>query len=147
VDYSASLIVSGDTESQPGPGQRFPDTIAVRPWKSGPCQLHELTHRVGHTLVLLGGPTVRGPELATLFAAVRELAAGSPLFEAAVAFSAGSDAPDRIGRFEPAAANLLGVQGATLFAVRPDGYIGLRSDRDHLKALERYGKVIVSGHR
>jgi 2-polyprenyl-6-methoxyphenol hydroxylase-like FAD-dependent oxidoreductase len=146
VDYSASSIVSGDTESQPGLGQRFPDTIAVRPWNSGPCQLHELTHRVGHTLVLLGGPTVRGPELATLFAAVQELAAGSPLFEAAVAFSAGSDAPDRVGRFEPAAADLLGVRGATLFAVRPDGYIGLRSDRDHLKALERYGKLILSGH-
>jgi len=146
VDYSVSSIVAGDTNSHPSSGQRFPDTIPVRPWGTGPCQLHELTHRAGHTLVLLGGPTTRGPELAAILATLQELATGSVLFEAAVAFSAGPHPSDRIGRFDPAAADLLGVQGTTLFAVRPDGYIGLRADREHLGALERYRTLIVSGH-
>jgi 2-polyprenyl-6-methoxyphenol hydroxylase-like FAD-dependent oxidoreductase len=146
VDYSVSPIVAGDPNSNPGPGQRFPDTITVRPSEGGRCQLHELTHRAGHTLVLLGGPTIGGPEVAALLPALQELATGSVLFEAAVAFAAGPDLPDRIGRFEPAAADVLGVQGTTLFAVRPDGYIGLRSNRDHLRALERYRTLIMSGH-
>jgi hypothetical protein len=30
--------------------------------------------------------------------------------------------------------------------VRPDGYIGLRSDHDHLSALERYRRLIHAGH-
>jgi hypothetical protein len=30
------------------------------------------------------------------------------------------------------------MEGITLLAIRPDGYIGLRSDRNHLSALERY---------
>ena len=46
----------------------------------------------------------------------------------------------------PAAADALALQGTTVFAVRPDGYIGLRSDRDHLRALERYRTLIMSGH-
>ena len=146
VDCCGSSIVVGDTNSYPGPGQRFPDTIAVQPWDGGRRPLHELTHRAGHTLVLLGGPTTRGPELAPLLAALQDLATGSVLFETAFAFSAGPDLADRIGRLEPAAADLLGVRGTTLFAVRPDGYIGLRSDRDHLKALQRYRTLIVSGH-
>jgi 2-polyprenyl-6-methoxyphenol hydroxylase-like FAD-dependent oxidoreductase len=149
VEYTASLIVSGDTNVHLAPGQRFPDTIAVRPWDSEPCQLHELhelTHRAGHTLVLVGGPTVQGSDLTALLVALKEVATGSLLFEAAVAFSARAEGPDSIGRIEPLSADLLGVKGTTLFAVRPDGYIGLRSDRDHLKALERYRILIVSGH-
>jgi 2-polyprenyl-6-methoxyphenol hydroxylase-like FAD-dependent oxidoreductase len=146
IDYSGSSVVSGDTSGHPKPGERFPDTIAVLPWDRERCQLHELTHRAGHTLVLLGNQSAPGLELAAVLAALREFAAGSPLFEAAVAFGAGPDLPDHLGRIEPAAADLLGVQSVTLFAVRPDGYIGLRADRDHLKALERYRRLILSGH-
>ena len=146
VDYTVSSIVAGDPNSQLGPGQRFPDTIPVRSWDSGRCQLHELTHRAGHTLVLLGGPTTQHPELAALLASLQELATGSALFEAAVAFGTGPDLPDGVGCFEPAAADALALQGTTVFAVRPDGYIGLRSERDHLRALERYRTLIMSGH-
>ena len=108
--------------------------------------MHELTHRAGHTLVLLGGPLAHGPALAELLTALQRIATDSPLFEAAVAFGTRSDLPDPIGRLEPAAADLLGVRDTTLLAIRPDGYIGLRADRDHLSALERYRSLVLAGH-
>jgi hypothetical protein len=37
------------------------------------------------------------------------------------------------------------VQDTTLIAVRPDGYVGLRCDGDHLNALERYRGIVHSG--
>jgi len=146
VDYSGSPIVSGDANSHLAPGQRLPDTITVQPPGRRPCRLHELTHRAGHTLILLGGATARGPELADLLAAVQEIVTDSPLFEAAFAFGTHHDLPDHIGHLEPIAADLLGVEGITLVAVRPDGYIGLRSDRDHLSALEHYRILVRTGH-
>jgi hypothetical protein len=30
--------------------------------------------------------------------------------------------------------------------VRPDGYVGMRCDRDHLGALERYRALVRAGH-
>ncbi len=146
VDYSGSPIVSGDANSHLAPGQRLPDTIPVQPPGTEPCRLHELTHRAGHTLVLLSGATVQGPDLADLLAALQKIATDSPLFEAAVAFGTRHDLPDQIGHLEPSAASLLGVQGTTLLAVRPDGYVGMRSDRDHLSALERYRTLVRAGH-
>ena len=38
--------------------------------------------------------------------------------------------------------DLFGIREATLLAVRPDGYIGLRSDHDHLNALDRYHSLL-----
>src|SRR5262249_30750953 len=110
----------------------------------GACHLHQLTHRAGHTIVLAGGRSAGISELAALFADLQEHTAGSLMFEASVAFSARPGPANHIGRIEPPAADRLGVEGITLFAVRPDGYIGLRSDRDHLKALARYRELIVS---
>ena len=46
---------------------------------------------------------------------------------------------------EPAEASQLGIEGITLLAVRPDGYVGLRSDRDHLGELESYTAFIQTG--
>jgi hypothetical protein len=66
--------------------------------------------------------------------------------ETSVSLGTGSGLGDQMGHFEPAAAELLGVNGTTLLAVRPDGYVGLRSDRDHLNALERYRTTVCAGH-
>jgi hypothetical protein len=77
---------------------------------------------------------------------LRDLTTGSPIFEAAIALSTQPEPFNRIGRLEPAGADLLGVQGTTLLAVRPDGYIGLRSDGDHLSAFERYRRLIHARH-
>jgi hypothetical protein len=80
-----------------------------------------------------------------LHGALQKLTADSLLFEAAVALGSDTDLPAQIGKFEPGATDLLGVGGITLLAVRPDGYIGLRADRDHLNALGRYGALIRAG--
>jgi hypothetical protein len=47
---------------------------------------------------------------------------------------------------EPVAAAQLGIEGNTLLAIRPGGYVGLRADRDHLAALERYAAFLQTGH-
>jgi hypothetical protein len=79
-----------------------------------------------------------------LHAALQDLAADSSLFEAAVALGSHADLPVKIGQLQPAAADLLGIKETTLLVVRPDGYVGLRSDQNHLGALENY-RALVSG--
>jgi 2-polyprenyl-6-methoxyphenol hydroxylase-like FAD-dependent oxidoreductase len=146
VDYSRSPIVSGEANSCLAPGQRLPHTIPVQRSDTRVCRLHELAHRAGHTLLLVGGPSAHGRALVDLHATLDKLATASPLFEAAIALGTHPDLPVQIERIEPAGADLLGVQGITLFVVRPDGYIGMRCDRDHLKALERYRTLVHARH-
>jgi hypothetical protein len=146
VDHSRSPIVCGEANSYLAAGKRLPNTIQVQRSDEQPCRLHELAHCAGHTLMLLGGPTPNGPALVALHTVLQELTTGSPLFEAAIALSTHPDPPDQIGRLEPVGADHLGVQGTTLLAVRPDGFIGLRSDGDHLSALERYRRLVHTGH-
>ena len=147
IDYSGSPIVCGDINSHLATGQRLPETILVQPSGSEMRRLQELTRRTGHTLVLLGGPDAQDGHLANLHTTVQQRTTGSPLFEAAIAFGTRRELPGRIGHLEPAAAKLLDVGCITLLAVRPDGYIGLRCDRDHLEELERYGSLINAGHQ
>ena len=146
IDYSPSPIIFGDTNGSLAAGQRLPDSISVQGPDGRPCRLHELAHRAGHTLMLLAGPNADGPMFVDLNAALRRLIIASPVFEAAVALSTRRDLGAHIGHLEPAIADLLGFKGNTLLALRPDGYIGLRSDRDHLSALERYRAVLHAGH-
>ncbi len=144
-DYSRSLVVTGDANSHLAAGFRLPDTIAVHGFDGPPRRLHQLAHRAGHTLMLMAGPAADASAHRDLHTALQPLATDSPLFEAAIALRTGPDVPVPIRQFEPAAANLLGVEGITLLAIRPDGYIGLRSDRDHLAALERYRTLVQTG--
>ncbi|HSE88227.1 MAG TPA: FAD-dependent monooxygenase [Candidatus Binatia bacterium] len=146
VDYSRSPVVSGDANSSLAPGERLPNTIQVQRPDGQICRLHELTHRAGHTVMLVGGRSADGPALVELYNALQELITDSPLFEAAIAFETQPERPVQIERIEPAGADLLGVQGITLLVVRPDGYVGLRSDGDHLSALEHYRKLVHAGH-
>jgi 2-polyprenyl-6-methoxyphenol hydroxylase-like FAD-dependent oxidoreductase len=145
INYSHSPIVLGNVNGGLAPGQRLPDTIWVRRPDGQPCRLHEYAHRAGHTLMLLGGPTADGPTVAALHTALQEFATGSPLFEMAIALGIHPDLPLSIGRLDLAEAARLGVQDTTLLAVRPDGYIGLRCDGDHLNTLERYRALVHSG--
>ena len=146
VDYSGSPIIAGDRNSNLAPGQRLPDLVEARQPDGQSCRLHQLAHRAGHTLLLLGGPTANNSTLTDLHAAAQKFASASPLFEAAIALGTRHNLSDQIGYLEPAAAGLLGVEGHTLLALRPDGYIGLRADRDHLNALERYHNLVQTGH-
>ena len=146
VEYSQSPIVLGDANSSLAPGQRLPDTIPVQHPELRARRLHELAHRAGHTLMLLAGASAPGPAVMELHRALQKQTGASKLFETAVSLGTGSGLGGQIGHFEVAAANVLDVQGTTLLAVRPDGYVGLRSDGDHLNALERYHALVCAGH-
>jgi 2-polyprenyl-6-methoxyphenol hydroxylase-like FAD-dependent oxidoreductase len=146
IDYSSSPIVAGDASNDLAAGYRLPDTIPIQWPNTSRRGLHQLAHREGHTLMLLAGPDADDSAFVDLHTALQDLAKGSPLFEAAVALSTRPDLPAPIGQLASSAADLLGVEGITLLAMRPDGYIGLRSDRNHLIALERYRALIHTGN-
>jgi 2-polyprenyl-6-methoxyphenol hydroxylase-like FAD-dependent oxidoreductase len=146
IDYSNSPIVIGDASDDLAAGFRLPDTIEVRSSDASTLKLHQLAHRAGHTLMLLAGTGADGTALTHLHSALQDVTSDSLLFEAAVTLGAGDHAHTQIEQLEPSAANTLGVEGITLLAMRPDGYIGLRSDRDHLAALERYRALFLAGN-
>jgi hypothetical protein len=151
-EYSLSPIVFGDANDANdalAAGRRLPDTVAVTTSAKEAHHLHALGHRAGHTILLLAGPSADMPAAATLHASLKNRAATSEIFEAAVAVAtvAGSrtELPQHFSAVAEDAATQLGVAGATLLVIRPDGYIGLRADRDHLGALERYSSLVTSG--
>lgn len=146
ISYAGSPIVIGDADSALAAGQRLPATVFVQLSKAPRCRIHELTHQTGHTLLLFGGSGARAEALANLFDALQESITESPLYSAAFAFSTERDLPENIGRIEAEDAGVLEVRDLTLIVVRPDGYIGLRSDADHLEALERYRARLIAGY-
>ena len=115
-DYSASPIVFGDAGTGLAAGQRVPTTIRAR--------------SAGHTLVLVEDRTTEGSDFASLLDDLQKFVSGSRVFEAVVSLRAN---------------DVLDVRGSTtLLAIRPDGYVGMRSERDHLAALERYHSLVTS---
>jgi 2-polyprenyl-6-methoxyphenol hydroxylase-like FAD-dependent oxidoreductase len=152
IDYSKSSIVFGDRNDGIAPGHSIPDTILVQtsPVQTSArraCRLVELTQRPGHTLLLLAGPDANAAELVKLDAALQHLNAAPSLFEAAFTLATESDLPASIGQLGHIEAALLDIKAITLLAVRPDGYIGLRADKNHLQELERYQSLILEGSR
>jgi 2-polyprenyl-6-methoxyphenol hydroxylase-like FAD-dependent oxidoreductase len=116
VDYSTSPIVFGGAGSALAAGQRVPNTIPVR--------------STGHTLVLFGDATTEDSKFASLLDAFRKVVDGSRVFEEVVSVGAN---------------HVLDGRGSTtLLVVRPDGYVGMRSERDHLAALERYHRLVTN---
>ena len=128
VSYSGSAITSGGGDLPLAAGQRLPTTIALPP-AAGASHLHELTQRCGHTLLLLAAPQVDPAALAALKAELEALPAASSLLEAVVAVPLDNTAD-------------LGLGSVTALAVRPDGFIGLRADGNHRRALQRYAELV-----
>jgi hypothetical protein len=147
VDYSRSPIVFGDRTDGIAAGYTIPDTILVQTSGNRRCRLVELTQRPGHTLLLLAGPDARSSDLVEIEAALQRFTADSRLFEAAITLATESGLPAHIGQIGHIEAGLLGIKAITLLAVRPDGYVGLRSDKDHLRALTRYQSLILESRR
>jgi 2-polyprenyl-6-methoxyphenol hydroxylase-like FAD-dependent oxidoreductase len=145
IDYAYSPIVFGDPNILFAAGYRLPDNIPVRMPEGSPSKLHALGHRAGNTLILLGGPAANPAALSALHAALQEYVKDSTLFETAIALSASATFHDQIGHLEAAEASRLGIEGSTLLALRPDGYVGLRSDQDHLAALQSYAASLQTG--
>jgi hypothetical protein len=143
VDYGRSPIVMGDAQGALAAGQRLPDTIEVLLAGGATCGLHELTHRAGHTALLIGGAAARGDELARLAGSMHS-SCDTSLIEATFVLTSRSDAavlPYK--RLAPDAASELGIVAVTLLVVRPDGHVGLRTDRDHLEALTSYHSLLA----
>ena len=131
VDQHAVDVAGGQCRGEHGRGQV---TIG-----------RALAHRAGHTLLLLAGPAANDIEIASLHAVIQSFAAASAMFESAVTLATRADASRGTNYLAPDAADRLGIKGITLVAMRPDGYIGLRSDSDHLAAVERYQRLIQAG--
>jgi hypothetical protein len=122
VSYAGSPIVAGDAAPSVGgvaAGGRLP-------------ALRDAVHRAGHTVLLLGAPTIDPAALSQLSAALTDVTTDSPVFEATVTEVV--DVPT---------ADQLGVTDLTLLAVRPDGYVGLRADVGHAAALVAYRRRIT----
>lgn len=97
-------------------GGRVPGAIPIR--------------SAGHTLVLARDAATENVEFAALVEALQKAVDDSRVFESIVTRDA-----DQIPG---------GPGNSTLIAVRPDGYVGMRSEREHLAALERYERLITS---
>lgn len=138
IDYGASPIVMGARNHAMAPGQLWPDHIQVTPAAGAPMALNALAHRTGHTAILVAGAAAEPEDLARLQRAV-EGQVGSPILEASFALTTLDARRDGHGVIDGEAADQLGVEGLTLFLVRPDGYLGLRADARHMEALAAYG--------
>jgi 2-polyprenyl-6-methoxyphenol hydroxylase-like FAD-dependent oxidoreductase len=142
IDYSLSPIVTGKAWRGLAAGYRLPDNVTVKWPDTTPCGLHQLAHRAEHTLMLLAGPAADAPGLVDLHVALQKVAMDSPLFAETFALATPSDVPVKVARIDRSTAEQLGIDGVTLLAMRPDGYVGLRSDQDHLRALQHYCTLI-----
>ncbi len=146
IDYSVSPIVAGDADEHLGPGDRMPDTIAVAPVGDGPDRLHAYAHRRGHTVALLAGPSAANDAFGALIDGARQQVEASPRLDVVVAFTAADHRPGGVGGIDAGATDELGVRDVTVLAIRPDGFVGLRADGDHLAALAHYDAVVQAGH-
>jgi 2-polyprenyl-6-methoxyphenol hydroxylase-like FAD-dependent oxidoreductase len=139
--YPRSRAVAGDDGSGLAPGRLLPDTHHVEPADGDPRPLHELTHRRGHTLIVLGGPQAEADRVGEL---VKELERRSGTAVDAVFGLCTRPGRPPVGRLEESVAAQLGVAGVTVLAVRPDRYVGFRDDAGDAGAVEAYLDALVA---
>ncbi|MEP9380558.1 FAD-dependent monooxygenase [Aquabacter sp. CN5-332] len=137
IDYGSSPIVLPAGTSLPTSGQVLPAPLEIRPADGEKAVLRSLYHRAGHTLLLVGGTAVGIEALSELHRTLSTQAVGS-LFEASFAITAHGPGAHGHAGIDPSVTDRLGIEGMTLFVVRPDGYLGLRADFGHAEALTAY---------
>jgi FAD binding domain len=135
--YDGSGAVVGDPSDRVGPGDRLPDALEVRDRAGAARCLHELTHRPGHTLLVVGGPEVEVSALRAVVDALEDAHAASPVIDAIYGLSPHATG-DGLMRIAPAALERIGVDAITLLAARPDRYVGLRTDHGDAGAVADY---------
>lgn len=135
--YADSDLVMGDRNDRLAPGDLLPTTSAVLPAVGEACALHELTHRPGHTVLVLGGMDAAGADVLDLAATLKVACGESQVVDAVIGLCVRpEDLP--IGGMDESVAQQLGVQGLTVLAVRPDRYVGFRHDGTDPGALAPY---------
>jgi 2-polyprenyl-6-methoxyphenol hydroxylase-like FAD-dependent oxidoreductase len=145
IDYGQSPIVMGARHAALAPGQRLPDTIEVHLAHGAACMLHELGNRTGHTALLIGGPSVQTEVLARVDTLMRAQSHVSVVIDEIVVIGTGAGAQGRYAWITPTAAGQLGITEITLFVIRPDGHVGLRSERNLIDDFTAYQRLLVSG--
>src|SRR5919197_574194 len=136
--YADSGAVLGDANATFGPGDRLPDGLGV---DGG--DLHPLTHRAGHTLLVVGGADTPLAEVARLVEALEEAHAGSGVVDAVVGLSPRA-ANANLRRIDDDAVDRLGVHDTVILAVRPDRYLGFRHDGADAVALQPYLEALAA---
>jgi 2-polyprenyl-6-methoxyphenol hydroxylase-like FAD-dependent oxidoreductase len=139
--YPRSRAVAGDDGSEVAPGLRLPDTGPVVTVDGDPRPLHELTHRRGLTLIVLGGSQADPDRVGNVVTELEGLSCAA--VDAVVGLSTRPGGP-QVGKIDDSVAAQLGVVGVTVLAVRPDRYIGLRDDRGDPRAVAAYLDALVS---
>jgi hypothetical protein len=138
--YPRSRAVAGDDSPRLAPGVLLPDTREVHPADGGSRRLHELAHRRGHTLLVLGGPQAEPARVGEL---VTELdRRPSAALDAVAGLCTRSGGPS-IGTMDEAVAAQLGVVDVTILGVRPDRYIGLRDDSGDPRVVAKHLDALV----
>jgi 2-polyprenyl-6-methoxyphenol hydroxylase-like FAD-dependent oxidoreductase len=142
ITYRDSPIVAGTGPRQVAAGDRLPDLGPVTAAPGEPeVQLHQPTHRPGHTLLAIAVGD-GGEELPRLLAQLEALVARSPLFDAVFALATSrGDAP--VGTIHPGAAAALGIETLAVLAIRPDRHIGLFAEPATLADVERYARRVT----
>jgi 2-polyprenyl-6-methoxyphenol hydroxylase-like FAD-dependent oxidoreductase len=130
IDYAASPIVMGEQHDALAPGQLWPSDIQIDRGNGA-------TSYTGHVAIVVGSVSAEPDALTELHRSV-EAHVGGSVIEVAVMLSVQGAGSAAVASIDPAVADRLGVDGATLFVVRPDGYLGLRSDQKHAEALAAY---------
>jgi 2-polyprenyl-6-methoxyphenol hydroxylase-like FAD-dependent oxidoreductase len=138
--YPRSRAVVGDDGAGLPPGVLLPDTTPVLHADGDPRSLHELAHRTGHTLMVIGGPEADPDRVAELVGELERHV--GPTVTAVVGLSVGVG-DGRVGRIDESVAAQLGITGLTVLAVRPDRYIGLRDDGGDPRAVEAYLDALI----
>ncbi len=143
--YADSPIV-GDSSSTAGlAGRLLPDTPPVDYPGKGSAPLHRYAHRVGHTVLVLGGPAADPAPVAELVARLEAAHADSPVVDAIFGFST-RPAADEVGRIDEEVGELLVLDEVTVLVIRPDRYVGLRHDGADPEPVARYFDALAGLH-
>jgi 2-polyprenyl-6-methoxyphenol hydroxylase-like FAD-dependent oxidoreductase len=147
-DYRGSAIISGTPQEHvtgPAAGRILPFTGLVKLPDGDPRRLHELAHRAGHTVFVLGGPGTPASDVADVLHRLHSVV-GRDYVETAFGFAV--DDPGHggrtgsVGTIGADTAGLLGVVGLCVLVVRPDRYIGLRRDGANPSEVDDPGDLL-----
>lgn len=129
ISYENSVIVSGATGGL-GAGQRLPAEIGLAHLPAG---------STGHTVLVIGRSVERASEVCE---AIERTHPG--VFGSVIALGTDHDAAET-DVLRPDVVDRIGVEDVTVLAVRPDGYIGHRSDTSDLGQIGEYIELLRSG--
>jgi 2-polyprenyl-6-methoxyphenol hydroxylase-like FAD-dependent oxidoreductase len=135
--YADSGLVVGDRNDHLSPGDLLPNTIPVQPATGEPCALHELTHHLGHTLIVLGARKAPSGDVLQLVTALEAAHAGSPIIDSVIGLCT-RPGGQGVGHLDESVADQLGISAVTILAVRPDRFIGFREDGANPQPVEDY---------